>query len=180
MLRPTVLPPASLAPRLAASMMPGPPPVVTTKRRRRAGIWTDHWVSKEASLRASSLARHLEGGLGTGEFGGVGAGGHAEFGETGLGVFAAEEAGRAEKDDGVLDLLAAEASQGLAVFGEDAQDATVGAIEKGFVLVGEGSGFEAIFSHERSRWSFVVGRWQGIRMSPRRRLLGHEFLPGNR
>src|SRR5207302_810018 len=35
MLRPMVLPPASCAPRFAASMMPGPPPVVTTKRRRR-------------------------------------------------------------------------------------------------------------------------------------------------
>ena len=32
MFRPIVLPPASRAPRLAASMMPGPPPDVTTKR----------------------------------------------------------------------------------------------------------------------------------------------------
>ena len=32
MFRPMLLPPASCAPRLAASMMPGPPPEHTTKR----------------------------------------------------------------------------------------------------------------------------------------------------
>src|ERR1035441_806074 len=41
-----VFPPASWAPRFAASMMPGPPPVVTTKRWRLAGIWVDHSVSR--------------------------------------------------------------------------------------------------------------------------------------
>jgi hypothetical protein len=47
------------------------------------------------------------------------------------------KARRAEEDDGVLDALAAEASQRLGVFGEDADEAAVGAIEEGRIFVGQ-------------------------------------------
>ena len=53
MFRPMVLPPASDAPRLAASMMPGPPPEQTTKRYVLLVNWSDHSVSIRASARAS-------------------------------------------------------------------------------------------------------------------------------
>ena len=54
MLSPIVLPPASWAPRLAASMMPGPPPDVTTKRCIGESSVIDQVVSSLASARASS------------------------------------------------------------------------------------------------------------------------------
>ena len=54
MLRPMVLPPASRAPRLAASMMPGPPPEVTTKRWFSERSVMLQLVSSRASSRASS------------------------------------------------------------------------------------------------------------------------------
>ena len=52
MLSPIDLQPTSKAPRLAASMIPGPPPVMTTK-----SLSSSHWLSIETSLanaRASS------------------------------------------------------------------------------------------------------------------------------
>ena len=54
MFRPMDLPPASLAPRLAASMMPGPPPEHTTNRCRCASSDRLQRVSSLASCRASS------------------------------------------------------------------------------------------------------------------------------
>src|SRR3990172_4901919 len=55
MVRPTLRPCASEAPRFAASMMPGPPPVQTTKRRCAAGSSPlDHCVKRKASVRAAS------------------------------------------------------------------------------------------------------------------------------
>ena len=53
MLSPMVLPPASAAPRLAASMMPGPPPEQITKRCEAESSLLDHSVTKRASVRAS-------------------------------------------------------------------------------------------------------------------------------
>ena len=57
MLQPTECPPASLAPRLAPSMMPGPPPVITVKPPRVRGWnngvvrggdeWAEVLVTKE-------------------------------------------------------------------------------------------------------------------------------------
>src|SRR5580704_1670139 len=54
------------------------------------------------------------------------------------------EAGRAEKDDRVLDLLAAKARQGFLIFGQDAENASVGTVEERFVPVGKRSGVELI------------------------------------
>ena len=51
---PMVFPPASAAPRLAASIIPGPPPEVTTNRCRFDCSLLAHSVSMAASLRASS------------------------------------------------------------------------------------------------------------------------------
>src|SRR5688572_4236020 len=45
---PMLVPPASAAPRLAASMMPGPPPEHSTKRRAFSPRLLDHWVSRKA------------------------------------------------------------------------------------------------------------------------------------
>src|SRR6266702_2448912 len=53
--RPTDLPPASYAPRFAASMMPGPPPEQTTKRRGRGPSVSDQVVSLCDSCRAMFL-----------------------------------------------------------------------------------------------------------------------------
>ena len=52
------------------------------------------------------------------------------------------KAGRAEEDDGVLNLFAAETGQGFLIFGQDAEDAAIGAVEERFVLVGDRRGFE--------------------------------------
>ncbi len=61
-----------------------------------------------------------------------------------VGLFASAEAGRAEEDYCVLDLLAAEAGQGLKILGDDADDAAVGAVEECGVLVGKGSFLERL------------------------------------
>ena len=60
------------------------------------------------------------------------------------GSFAALKPRGAEEHDGVLDLLAAEAGQRLLVFGQHAQDASVRAVEKRLVLIGNGSGLQVI------------------------------------
>ena len=60
------------------------------------------------------------------------------------GVLASLKAGGAEEDDGVLDLFAAEAGQGFLVLSENAEDAAVGAVQEGFVLVGDRGGFELV------------------------------------
>jgi len=54
MFSPTVRPPASAAPRLAASMIPCPPPEQTRKRGASGGRAFDQAVNKRASVRASS------------------------------------------------------------------------------------------------------------------------------
>ncbi len=58
------------------------------------------------------------------------------------------EAGGAEKDDRVLDLLAAEAGERFLILGQDAEDASVGTAEKRFVLVSQRRGVE------------LVGHWE--------------------
>lgn len=58
------------------------------------------------------------------------------------------KARRAEKDNGVLDLLAAKAGERFLIFGEHAENAAIGAVEEGFVLVGYGRGFEMV-SHRK-------------------------------
>src|SRR5436190_23008 len=57
MFNPIDLPPASCAPRFAASMIPGPPPEHTTKRRRVSSSDRLHSVSLCANCRASVLSR---------------------------------------------------------------------------------------------------------------------------
>jgi hypothetical protein len=58
------------------------------------------------------------------------------------GFFATVKARRAEEDDGVLNLLAAEAGERLHVLGDDADEAAIGAVEEGGVLIGQRGGFE--------------------------------------
>jgi hypothetical protein len=52
----------------------------------------------------------------------------------------AVDAGGAEENDRVLDLLAAEARERLAILGQQAQNSAVGTVEKWFVLIRERSG----------------------------------------
>ena len=54
MFSPTLRPPASCAPRFAASMIPPPPPEQMTKRRTCEGRLDDHTVISRASSRASA------------------------------------------------------------------------------------------------------------------------------
>ena len=54
------------------------------------------------------------------------------------------KAGRAEEDDRVLDLLAAKTRQRFLVLRQNAQNASVGTAEEGFVLVGQGRGLKFI------------------------------------
>src|SRR4029077_2918434 len=80
-------------------------------------------------------------------------------GEGARGILLSLKAGGAEEDDRVLNLLTAEARQGLLIFGQDAEDAPVRAVEKGFVLVGNRRGFEMV-SHKlrvsRSEFRIVI------------------------
>src|SRR5450631_1319404 len=98
------------------------------------------------AARVLVVAGHIDGGLGRLQicFQLSGRRGCTVLFERGEGfgsVLVSLKAGRTEKDDGVLNLLAAEARQGLLIFGEDAEDAPVGAAEERFVLVGYGRGF---------------------------------------
>jgi hypothetical protein len=116
-------------------MMPGPPP----------GVFV--------------VACHIDGGQGAFQilfeaFGGRGGVILPEIGESLTGVLLALKAGGAEEDDGVLNLLAAEARQRFLIFRQDTKDAAVGAAEERFVLVGDRRGFEMI-SH-RSGLSFII------------------------
>ncbi len=61
-----------------------------------------------------------------------------------FGGVAALEARGAEKDHGVLDLLAAKAGERFLIFGEDTQNAAIGAVDEGLILVGQRGGFEFI------------------------------------
>jgi len=51
---------------------------------------------------------------------------------------------RSEEDDGILDLLAAKAGERFLIFREDAQNASIGAVDELWVLVGQRGGFEFI------------------------------------
>jgi len=58
------------------------------------------------------------------------------------------EASGAEEHDGVLDALAAEARERLLVFGKDAQDASVGAVEEARIFVGKRGAGVFVVGHE--------------------------------
>ena len=69
----------------------------------------------------------------------------------------ATEARRPEKHDGVLNALPAETRQWLGVFRDDAHQPAVGTVDKGRVLVGEGSAIEVgrfagFMLHAFKRW----------------------------
>ena len=51
--------------------------------------------------------------------------------------FASVETRGAEEDDRVLNLFAAEARQRFLIFRQDSKDASVGAVEERFVLIGD-------------------------------------------
>ena len=63
------------------------------------------------------------------------------------GIAVSLEAGGAEEDHGVLNLFAAEARQRFLIFGQDAQNAAVGAVEERWVLVGYWRRFQVV-SHK--------------------------------
>ena len=65
-----------------------------------------------------------------------------------LAVVAAVNAGGAEEDDRVLNLLAAETRKRFAVLGQQAQNPAVRTVEKWFVLISEWSGLEFWISHK--------------------------------
>jgi hypothetical protein len=54
------------------------------------------------------------------------------------------EASGAEKDDGVLDALAAKASERFRVFREDAENAAIRTVQVGFVLIGQRGPFQRV------------------------------------
>ena len=58
------------------------------------------------------------------------------------------EARRAEKDYRVLNLLAAKARQRFLILGQDSQDASIGTVEEGFVLIRQRRGLERV-GHEK-------------------------------
>ena len=66
------------------------------------------------------------------------------------GILVSLKAGGAEEDDGVLYLLAAEARQGFLIFGHDAEDASIRAVEERWIFVRHWRGFEVI-SHIETR-----------------------------
>src|SRR5208337_4739454 len=102
--------------------------------------------------RVLVVASHVDGGLGALHILGLLCGGNLsavalDFGQTVVGVVVAVDAGGAEEDDRILDLLAAEARERFAVLGQQAQNSAVRTVEKWFVLIREGSGLEFLISH---------------------------------
>ena len=63
---------------------------------------------------------------------------------------AAGQARRSEKYDGILDLLAAKASQRFHVLRHDTENAAVGTVEKGFVLVRQRRRLGLVITHRSS------------------------------
>jgi len=123
---------------------------------------------KSEAARVLVVAGHVDGGAGAlqiifvlsrGKFGFVFfRGGQILF----CGV-ASLKAGGAEKDDGILDLLAAKARERFLVFREDTEYAAVGAVEERFVLVGQMSGFELINHGGDSRSEIFVQAAEGAK-----------------
>src|ERR1700687_950692 len=70
------------------------------------------------------------------------------------GVLVSLKAGRAEEHDGVLNLLAPEARQRFLIFGHDAEDTAIWAVEERGIFVRHGCGFEVI-SHNEIRKSKI-------------------------
>ena len=136
MFRPMVLPPASRAPRLAASMMPGPPPEVTTKR----------WFSDRAPCSSSSAAappRARPRRSAPSRRACASARARPEIARrvrctprarsvasAPLGALARVDARRPEEHDGVLNLLVLEAPERLEVLGQNPDRPPFRAFEK--------------------------------------------------
>ena len=68
------------------------------------------------------------------------------------------EARGAEEDDGILDALAAKAGKRLRVFSEDTENAAVGTVEEGVVLVGQRGPFQRI-RELAGHFSFLCNGW---------------------
>jgi len=152
-LSPIVFPPASCAPRFAASIIPGPPPVVTTKRCRFAECASTipsagtpagarlrntgpylppprpasyPWLAGRRKLRPR--CPHFSQSVGR--------------------VVAAVDASRPKKNNRVLDLLPAEARQRLAVFRQQPQNPPVRTAEKRLVLIRQRCGLDFLICHK--------------------------------
>src|SRR5438445_13053656 len=102
--------------------------------------------------RVFVVASHVNGGLGAFHLLGLLCGGNlcavaADCGQTVAGIVAAVDAGGAEEDDRILNLLAAKARKRFAVLGLQAQNPAVRTVEEWFVLISEWSGFEFLISH---------------------------------
>jgi hypothetical protein len=129
-------------------MMPGPPPV--DEAAAASGDLNRPFGEQVGeAARVFVVTGHVDGGegaleifflLGCGELFAI----FFRRGQILLSGVAALEAGGAEEYDRVLDLFAAEAGERFLIFGEDAENASVGAAEERFVLVSERGGFEFI------------------------------------
>ena len=143
--RPMDLPPASMAPRLAASMMPGPPPEQTTKRRGRGPS-----VKRPSGNLVRELARflviagHFEKAFGVAHFATVlclGSGGKFfdvfvfQPRAARLRGFVRFDARRTEHDDGVADALALELRERMQILGQDAERPSGRALKKRGIFV---------------------------------------------
>jgi hypothetical protein len=138
-------------------MMPGPPPVVTTSGNLNGPLGKQ--VGEAAGVLV--VTGHVDGGKGFLEIFFMLRGrslGVVFFGRGQI-LFcriASLKAGRTEKDNRILDLLAAKAGERLLIFGEDAEDAPVGTVEERFVLVSQRRGIELI-NHVRDSRSEISG-----------------------
>ena len=127
MVSPTFRPLASEAPRLAASMMPGPPPVHTTKRALLVLQLLRPLGETAGELaRVLVVARHREPPARAFEVALAALGGA----NLGLGLLARNDARRAHEHDRVVDLVVLEAALRLEVLGEDAQRPGAAAVQK--------------------------------------------------
>ena len=72
-----------------------------------------------------------------------------QFSEILVRVRVAAETGRTEKHHGILNLFSPETRERLHVFGEDAQDAPVRTVYKGFAFIRQRRRGEFTFTHER-------------------------------
>ena len=109
----------------------------------------DHSVKKVGqAARVLVVTGHIDGGDGSLEIGFMLGGGRfrgfLDCGQVLAGGSGSLETGRAEKDDRVLNLLAAKTGKRFLIFGKDAEDASVGTAQKRFVLVSQRCGVELV------------------------------------
>ena len=178
MFRPMVLPPASYAPRLAASMMPGPAAGSDHKavppRRNRLGPLGQHAAPAAAHPRSSApspppprracaagqwpLPAAISGDAGRLLVArrGLARAGVLQQLQFVVGLFAAAKPRRAEEHHRVLNLLPAESRQRLQILRHNPNQPPVGAVQECRVLIGQ--------RRARQRGRRVISRNRGSRL----------------